>query len=158
MSKTLFAMCLGIVSAMTISAHAQDNTKIAQNKVPTVAMMTANFFAPDIDFTRVGFEFENGEKVYEFEGHGQDGRHIEIDVLETGALQEIEMEIIWDEVPIAIQIELGLSNPQFEPKFIEASTRPDGTTVYEFEGVSDGKFADVEILETGTSIETLASL
>ncbi len=157
MSKILFAMCLRIVGATTLPTHAQDNTEIARNEVPSVAMMSAKTFAPGIDFTRVGFEIENGETVYEFEGHSQDGRHIEIDVLETGALQEIEMEVTWDEVPIAIQIELKLSNSQFEPKFIEASTRPDGTTVYEFEGIIGGKFADVEILETGTSIETLAS-
>jgi len=158
MSKTLFAMCFGLVSAMTLPSHAQDNTEITRDKVPAAAMVTAKTFAPKIDFTRYGVEIENGETVYEFEGHSQDGRHIEIDVLENGALQEIEMEVSWDEVPIAIQIELELSNPQFEPRFIEASTRPDGTTVYEFEGVTGGKFTDVEILETGTSIETLASL
>lgn len=158
MSKTLFAICFGIVGAMTFPAHAQDNTEIARNKVPAVVMMTAKNFAPGIKFTRVGFEFEDGEKIYEFEGHSEDGRHIEVDVRGNGALQEIEMEVTWDEVPIAIQIELELSNPQFKPNFIEASTRPNGTTVYEFEEIIGGKFADVEILETGTSIETLAGL
>ena len=158
MSKTIFALCFGFVSAMTISAQAQDNTEIPRRLVPNEAFATAKTFAPDINFTRIGFEVENMETIFEFEGHSQDGRHIEIDVLKNGDLQEIEVEIFWDEVPFTVQIELELSNPQFEPRFIEASTRPDGTTVYEFEGVIGGDFADVEILATGSSIKTLASL
>jgi len=40
----------------------------------------------------------------------------------------------------------------------EASIRPDGTTVYEFERIKNEKIMDAEIIETATSVEKLASL
>lgn len=139
------------------AAFAEDNTRISILQVPDAAMETARQFAPGIEFLRYGYEDETTGRIYEFEGRDSRGYHIEIDVTAEGVLEEIEIETPWDEVPFSVQFELDLVAPDFEPHFIEASTRPDGTTVYEFEGATeDGNPSDIEILLSGTGVKYLA--
>lgn len=143
--------------SLTPLAVAQDNIAIERADVPPVALKTAQFYAPDVTFTRIGYEDETGERIYEFEGTASDGRHIEVDVLASGQLEEIEMEQYLDEVPVEVRIELSISYPDFKAKFIEMSARPDGTIVYEFEGLESGQPADVEILDDGRAIRSMSA-
>lgn len=153
------------------AAYGYDNTEITRAEVPLAVLQTAAHYAPELTFTRFAYEIETktyysaettfnrfadaeetSVRVYELEAQDANGRHIELDILSDGTLEEIEFEKTWDEVPIAVQIELNLHSPDFTPSFIEASVRPDGSTVYEFEGHVKGEFADIEILENGVSI------
>ena len=137
---------------------ALDNIGIKRAEVPPAALGTAKYYAPGVTFTRYAYEDENGIRIYEFESHDSEGRHIEVDVLADGTLQEIEMEKHWDETPVAVQFELTIGHSGFIPTFIEASIRPDGTTVYEFEGIDkNGAFADYEILDNGPTVKLLAA-
>ena len=156
MSKTVI-LAAGIFIFGSNTAYGFDNIEIPRSEVPLAAMETAVHYAPSLIFTRYAYEDEDGLRIYEFEAQDANGHHIELDILADGTLQEIELEITWDEVPIAVQIELYLQNPDFKPKFIEASVRPDGTTVYEFEGTVKGEFTDIEILESGVAITLHAS-
>ncbi|WP_026942783.1 PepSY domain-containing protein [Hellea balneolensis] len=153
----MFKQCLIIVSLLCpLNALAFDNIEIQRGEVPTAALKTAEHYAPGVVFTRYAYEDENGQRIYEFEAHDMDGRHIEVDVLADGTLQEIEMEKEWDEVPIYVAMELTIEHPNFSPEFIEASIRPNGETVYEFEGIEAGLPTDYEVLDTGRSVKILA--
>ncbi len=141
---------------LPLNAFAFDNIEINRSDVPIAALKTAEHFAPGVIFTRYAYEDENGTKVYEFEAHDADGRHIEVDVLADGTLQEIEMEKAENEVPMYVLMELSITQPDFVPTFIEASIRPTGEIVYEFEGMEHGKPADYEVLDDGRSVQLLA--
>ena len=129
--------------------HAQDETEMKLTDVPEDVVDTAIATAPGVEFDRVSVEVENGVSIYEFESEDHEGKHIEIDVREDGKLEEIEMEISLDETPENVTEVLEETAPGFEPAYIEASTRPDGSTVYEFEGSIEGGEVDIEIDESG---------
>ena len=150
----MLKQCL-ILAALScpLTASAFDNIEIQRGDVPIAALKT---YAPGVIFTRYAYEDEYGQRIYEFEAYDMDGRHIEVDVLADGTLQEIEMEKTWDEVPTYVVMELTIAHPDFLPEFIEASIRPNGETVYEFEGLEAGQPADYEVLDTGRSVKLLA--
>ncbi|PHR93809.1 MAG: hypothetical protein COA69_04045 [Robiginitomaculum sp.] len=140
------------------SAFAFDNIKIKKSEVPAAALATAEYYAPGVTFFRYAYEDEEGVRVYEFEAIDPDGRHIEVDVLADGALQEIEWEKKMDEVPAGVRASLELKYPDMQVSFIEASIRPDGSFHYEFEGVdADGDFMDVEIVDTDLDVKRVAT-
>lgn len=131
-------------------AFAYAETEISFEEVPDVVMETALKTAPGVTFYRVSIDIENGENVYEFEAQDYAGKHIEIDVLENGALEEIEMEVEMSEVPVTVVAALERTAPGFEPTYIEMSVRNGGGYfVYEFEGQFDGQEVDIEIDEGG---------
>jgi len=131
-----------------VFVHAE--TEISFDDVPAIVMETALETAPGVTFDRVSIDLENGETVYEFEAEDHAGKHIEIDVLEDGALEEIEMELDMSEVPVTVITTLEKAAPGFEPTYIEMSVRNGGGYfVYEFEGEFDGQEVDIEIDEGG---------
>lgn len=150
---------LSVVSVVfASSAFAFDNIEIKKSEVPAVALATAEYYAPGVTFFRYAYEDEDGLRVYEFEAIDPDGRHIEVDVLADGELQEIEWEKTMDEIPAGVRGEFELQYPDMQVSFIEASIRPDGSFHYEFEGVdADGDFMDVEIVDTGLDVKRVAT-
>lgn len=141
--------------AMGITAQAFDNIEIERKDVPVAALKTAEYYAPGVTFVRYAYEDEGATRIYEFEGKGVDGKHIEIDVIADGTLQEIEIEIDKSEIPVSVSIELSLLHKGFVIDFVEMSARPNGTIVYEFEGYDDAhNFIDVEISDNGRRLET----
>lgn len=154
MSLKKSILCTAGAMAFATTIQAYDNTEISFNDVPKHVLATAKQYAPSINFERYAVDNENGKLVYEFEGRDAFGKHIEIDVLPDGTLEEIELETSWDEVPVSIQIKLSIDAKDFKPSFIERSIRADGTTVYEFEAVqSDGTLREIEIMNDGRALK-----
>lgn len=135
-------------AAAPVFVHAE--TEISFDDVPEPVMETALETAPGVTFDRVSIDVENGQTIYEFEAEDHAGKHIEIDVLDDGALEEIEMELDISEVPVTVITALEQAAPGFEPAYIEMSVRNGGGYfVYEFEGEFDGEEVDIEIDEGG---------
>jgi uncharacterized membrane protein YkoI len=136
-------------SFFALSAHASDDAPLDFADVPEDVVAVAEETAPGVDFYDVSIERENGVDIYEFEADDHNGRHIEIDVSEHGSLEEIEMEIGFDEVPAAVRESLDRSAPGFDPDYVEFSVRDDSDYVYEFEGDYAGEEINIEITEDG---------
>lgn len=125
-------------------------TEIALEEAPPEVLQTAIATAPGVDFLRVTIEAEDGRRVYEFEGRGPSGEHIEIDVYENGDLKEIEMEIAASDLPGAVRASLEEAAPGLEIAYVETSIRMDGVFVYEIEGrMQDGDRLAIDIREDG---------
>ena len=136
-----------------IATPALSETLVTIDDVPEVVLDTAIETAPGATFDRISIEIEDGVVVYEFESEDASGKHIEIDVLEDGTLDEIELEMSMEETPAVVLAAMDKATPGFEPTYIEASVRRDGSFVYEFEGIYDGREIDVEIAEDGTVLK-----
>lgn len=136
------------------TASAFDNIEIPISEIPKPVLETALYYAPGLVFNRYAYEDEDGVRIYEFEAIDPDGRHVEVDVLANGELQEIEWEKTISEVPIDVRMELFRRYPNIKIAFIELSIRANGTTYYEFEGIdTNNKFIDVEIIDDGRSLK-----
>lgn len=139
-----------LIAAAWLAAPAYAETEISFDDVPDNVMETAIETAPGVSFDRVSIEIEDGQTIYEFEAEDHAGNHIEIDVFEDGSLDEIEMELDWNDIPAAVANSLQNAAPGFEPTYIELSVRDGGSLfVYEFEGEFDGQEVDIEIEESG---------
>ncbi|MEM9494766.1 MAG: hypothetical protein AAGA09_02090 [Pseudomonadota bacterium] len=145
--QRLFAAIAASATALAISNAAE--TMVTIDDVPEPVLETAIATAPGAVFDRISIEIENGVTVYEFESKDAAGRHIEIDVLEDGTLDEIELETTLNETPLAVREAMKKTAPGFEPTYIEASVRADGSYIYELEGVYQGSEVDMEITEDG---------
>lgn len=135
------------VIALGTAAVAQEETTMTMEEVPAAVMDAA------IAANTMGTEFESvamDDGVYEFAGTGADGMGYEVDVMEDGSIEEVEMEIMMEAVPAEVSAALEAEMPGFEPTYIEESTRPEGVIVYEFEGEFDGQTIDAEINADGT--------
>ena len=147
---TLFVAASAFAASAAIGAG---ETIINIEDVPANVLETAIQTAPGSEFYRVSTETENGVLVYEFEATSFDGKHIEVDVLADGTLDEVEMEMSLDELPTEVTQGLFAQYPGFTPSYIEASIRSDWSTVYEIEGVSaSGERLAVDINESGDII------
>ena len=143
--QMILAACLVATPSL-----ANEETEISITDAPAELLDVARETAPGVEFTRVSIEEEVSGKVYEFEAVDYAGRHIEIDVLEDGTLEEIEMEISESEIPSAVRETLETTIPGFEPDYIELSVRQNGADfVYEFQGEYEGAQIDIEIAEDG---------
>lgn len=140
------------IQMMTIPA-AFAETVIALEDAPKKVVETAETTAPGARFVRVTVEVEKGRRIYEFEGEGPNGEHIEIDVYEDGTLEEIEMEIGADELPPAVVEALARTEPGFSITYVETSVRRDGVFIYEIEGTSkNGLMLSFDIREDGVIV------
>jgi len=138
-------------------AHASNETKVELSDLSSRVLEAAYAAAPGVEFERVTIEMEGDLAIYEFEATGPDGKHIEVDITEDGELQEIELELSMDEAPEAVVAALEKESPGFTPTYIEASIRPDGVFLYEFEGVTaEGVETEIEISETGRIVSSRA--
>ncbi|MEO1015440.1 MAG: hypothetical protein AAFX08_09675 [Pseudomonadota bacterium] len=140
-----------IVAALAIapasSAFADD---LAPNAAPAEILAVAEDTAPGVDFRSVSVEIENGRKVYEFRGVGFNDRWVEVDIVENGRLEEIEMEGTADDLPAAVRRSVASAAPEQEIFRVETSVRGDGVFIYEVEmRAADGSLAAFELNEAG---------
>ena len=143
------ALTLGVLSAAAV-AQTGAQTEISLDEVPAGILASAETTVPGVTFHRVSTEFENGVVVYEFEAFNSAGKHVEVDITEHGAIQEIEMEIAFAQAPNRVKAALEEAAPGFTPDYVEYSVRDGGRDyVYEFEGDYNGRTLEVEIAENG---------
>ena len=142
-------LALGVLSPAAL-AQTGAQTDIPLDEVPADILAMAETTVPGVAFHRVSTEFENGGVVYEFEAFNSAGKHVEVDITEDGAIQEIEMEIAFDQTPSRVKAALEEAASGFTPDYVEYSVRDGGRAyVYEFEGDYNGRTLEIEIAENG---------
>lgn len=112
-------------------------------EVPDRVRNAALRAVPGAVLKSVATEIENGVTIYEFAAE-KDGKRLEIDVDDTGALQEVEWPCERPDLPAKVRDALDRAAPGFMG-VMERSERPRGVVVYEFEGVSRGVPVEIEI-------------
>lgn len=103
---------------------------------------------PGVTLISVSTEIENDRTIYEFKAQDRYGAPLEIDVDESGEMQEVEWPLELNDLPPAVRAALDKAAPNFKG-IAERSERPRGVVVYEFEGVSNDGTVDIEINEAG---------
>ena len=147
MQRALIAFA---AAALTLGSAALAQSEISIDDVPAAIVAKAETTIPGVTFHRVSTEFEGGVLIYEFEAFNSAGQHVEVDITEGGAIQEIEMEISMAQTPRAVKAALEEVASGFEPEHVEYSVRDGGSAyVYEFEGEHNGRRLEVEIAENG---------
>lgn len=142
-------------------AFAQEENQLSMDEVPEAARTAAQENAPGgiTEFESVQLDDDGGTETYEFAATKEDGMSIEVDVLADGTVEEIEEEVNMEAVPQQVSATLDQEVPDFQPTFIEKSTREDGSLiVYEFEGQHDGQEVDIEINEDGSGFVNNADM
>lgn len=141
-----------IVSTLALAAPAlaQEETKLDMSAVPAAAMEAAQKAVQGVTFETAQMDKDEGTDTYELGAKLSSGKHIEVDVLADGTIEEVEEEITAAELPAEVKATLDKELAGFAPTMIEKSTRPQGVVVYEFEGQHGGKEIDAEINADGT--------
>lgn len=136
-------------------AIAGEETVIPLNKVPENLLSKAKALLPNADFKTANTEKESdGTLVYEIQGTLENGRKVEVDVIENGEIQEFEVEYSLDLIPGAVIKAIEKKMPGFTPSFIEASHSASKKVVgYEFVGKLGGKKLDIDVSADGRRIE-----
>ena len=106
---------------------------------------------PGAGWTKAGVDVATMTPVYEIAGT-MGGKQVEVDVMATGEIDEVERQIEMSAMPQKAQALLKAYLPQFQPTLVEHSTRKGGRIVYELEGKHDGRDIDVEVGEAGDII------
>lgn len=147
--------------AMTEEMEAEVEMSMDMAQVPHivahVAMMAAEQFVPGASMEGVEFDPEGENPAYEFAGTNADGMEIEIDVLPSGMLSEVEEVIADTDVPAEAMDMVSLIFPESTVDLVERSMRPTQyglmSVYYEFEiTTADGVAYDVEVNEAGSMI------
>lgn len=147
-----------IAAAALLGRPAAAEDLVALADVPPHVLETAEAIAPGLTIDAVYVEVEGGRRVYEFVGTDAQGRRIEVDVDETGALEEIEMEQSADDLPAAVARAVSATEPGLAITRVETSVRPDGTFTYEIEGERpDGARIAMTLAEDGAVLEDVAA-
>ena len=143
----LIVVALAVVSP----AFAQEESTMSVTEVPAAAMTAAQGAAPGVTFSSAAMDDDEGTQTYELSGQDASGKHIEVDVLADGTVEEVEQQIDIADLPAAVKATWDAEMAGVTPTMIEKSTRPDNTIVYEFEGERDGQAFDAEINEDGSN-------
>ena len=144
------------IGAAAADQHAsQEELVFPLDEAPAEALAAAQAAAPDVTFSGVDVEVEDGVITLEFAGTHANGQRVEVDVAQGWRVLEVEDVIALDEVPEAVLETLRVQMGEFAPTSVERSQRG-AVTVYEFEGVGDdGRAVDIEVQADGESIVVL---
>ncbi|HBG51515.1 hypothetical protein [Candidatus Macondimonas diazotrophica] len=151
-ATSVVALCVWLFGA---GAMAGEETPIALSEVPESVMSAARTAMPEARFRSANTEREtDGTLVYEIQGRTIDNRQIEVDVLPSGEIEEIEVEFTRDLVPGAVLKAVESRYPDFEIEFIEASHSASKKVVqYEFAGRVNGDKLDLDVSADGRRIQ-----
>lgn len=147
MKKLLF----GLLSVSALFAGVEK--VIPLDNVPAIILEKAKHIVPEAKFTTANTETEKDYMVYEIQGVFSDGRKVEVDVLEDGEVEEVEVEFPTYMVPKAVLISIDKKYNGFKATYIEASHSASMKVIkYEFEGIYKDKKLDIEVSADGRRI------
>ena len=154
-NKYCISVFLFVLNCSLSLAIAGEEAVIPLNDVPENLLAVAKKLLPNAVFKTADIEKEtDGTLVYEIQGTLEKGRKVEVDVLESGKIQEFEVEYSLDLVPGAVIKAIEKKMPGFTPSFIEASHSASKKVVaYELVGMYGGKKMDIEVSADGRKIE-----
>lgn len=142
--------------ALSVPAMAANTSVFTlEDDVPPEAVAAAKAAAPGVVFDMVTIEIEDGEVTLELSGTDEAGNVVEVDVATSSgwSVEEVETVIDLEEVPAVVMAALEAELPGYQPEKIERSDRPEGVTVYEFEGSNaEGALVVVEISADGQDL------
>lgn len=134
-------------------ATAGEEVQIGLQAVPKDIMEKANKLMPEANYKSANTEAETDGLVYEIKGLLMDGRKLEVDITESGKVEEIEVEFTHDLVPVAVLNAVEVAYPDLTVTFIEASHSESKKVVgYEFVGLQNGKQIDLDVSADGRKI------
>ena len=90
-------------------------------------MLSAARERAGVELTNVNTENASGRTVYEISGIGDDGCRVEVDIFESGEVEEVERETSVGEVPEAVSATLERYLPGFSAEVVEKSERSEAT-------------------------------
>jgi hypothetical protein len=154
-SLDMKSKCGVIFTFLFFAAHATagEETKIDLQAVPGDIMEKAKTLMPEATYKSANTEAEADGLVYEIQGLLADGRRLEVDIAESGKVEEIEVEFTHDLVPAAVLNAVEAAYPNFTVTFIEASHSESKKVVgYEFVGQQNGKQIDLDVSADGRKI------
>lgn len=140
-------------AALALGAGAANAQSVDLKSVPPTIVAVAMAAVPGAEWSKAGVDVDVNSMLPTYEITGTiGGKQVEVDVLTTGEVEEIERQVEMSAVPQKAQALLKAYLPQFQPTLIEQSTRKAGRVVYEFEGKHEGRDVDVEVSESGDII------
>lgn len=140
---------------LSVAAHATagEEVQIDLQAVPKGILEKAEKLMPEARYKSANTEAEANGLVYEIKGLLADGRKLEVDIAESGKVEEIEVEFTQDLVPVAVLNAIEAAYPGLTVTFIEASHSESKKVVgYEFVGLQNGKQIDLDVSADGRKI------
>ncbi|MGB3622303.1 MAG: hypothetical protein WBA20_13220 [Ketobacter sp.] len=138
---------------VSVHATAGEEVRIDLQAVPADIMEKARVLMPEATYKSANTEAEADGLVYEIQGLLADGRKLEVDITESGEVEEFEVEFTHDLVPGAVLNAVKAAYPDLVVTFIEASHSESKKVVgYEFVGQQNGKQIDLDVSADGRSI------
>ncbi len=143
------------IAFFPLLAFGGEEVAVPLHMLPPIIIHVAHQVQPDAVFHRAQIETEeDGTEVYEVLGKLSNGRRVEVDILNNGAIQEYELEFTYAQVPGAVLKAIQKKLPGFQPSYIEASHSASGKVIrYEFEGTLGDQSIDIEVSASGRTIE-----
>jgi hypothetical protein len=127
-------------AAVVLGAGAADAQSVDLKSVPPTIVAVAMAAVPGAEWSKAGVDVDAGSMMPVYEITGTiGGKQVEVDVLTTGEIDEIERQVEMSAVPQKAQALLKAYLPQFQPTMVEHSTRKGGRIFYELEGQHDGR-------------------
>lgn len=106
-------------------------------RLARLALRSAQYAVPEVNFRTYNFEIENNRRVIEIAGTSREsGRRVEVDVRPNGLIESISHTISMDQVPSGIRSLVGEELRGFRAAHVQRSLMPDFDVYYEFAGFS----------------------
>ena len=132
-------------------AFAEAGLKIEE--IPALVRDTYDRIAPGLSIETVVTKDIAGRRVYAFEGRGNDGARIVVDVLADGSFEKVEMETKSETLPVAVRESIEKKYPVFDIVYAETLVGSDGAFTYRVLGqAADGTGLAIKLAESGKLI------
>lgn len=146
-------LSLGSVLLAAAPVMAGEEQPVEFSSLPETILSAAQNAMPEARFVSANTEQEDYGLVYEIQGKTRDGRKLEVDVLETGEVEEIEVEFTRDLVPGAVLQAVEKQYPGLAIEYIEASHSASKKVVqYEFVGKVGEQKLDLDVSADGRRV------
>ena len=144
MRKTLiFASLLSAFAIAAVNCRAQEK-QIKRSELPPA--VEARVAAESAGAVIKGFssEKEKGHTYYEME-LTVNGRSKDVTMDESGAVVEVEQEVVFDELPPSVKDGLKAKAGGGKIVKVESLTKPDKLVAYEADGVMSGQRSEIQV-------------
>ena len=143
---TAFALLVGGWMAFAQPKQSEEKErKVKESEVPAAALAALKKAAGDKKLTQIEEEIEHGQKFYEGQWKGPDGK-VEVLVTESGDLVEIEEMVSSDQVPMAVRKAASKDAGKDAKLAFEKKT----AISYEIHFKKDGKRREITYAPTGS--------
>jgi hypothetical protein len=145
-----YCLALALTVVQCLAVRADDEEKLALDKVPAKVLAAARQKFPQGKFLGASKEKEDGKIQYEIELQVGEKR-VDVILLEDGSIEAIETIIAIDDLPKAVKTAIDAKYPKATLKVAEEITKKDRIDTYEVVLVTaDKKKVEVVLKPDGT--------